>query len=330
MNYRYTLDKSSKKFICPACEKKRFVRYIDNETKEYLSNEFGKCDRSDNCQYHKSPKQLFTNDYQYQTIEQKPKRERVFIPYDILKATMKNYELNSFILNICGNIPYPFDTDDVLKVVQMYNLGTVTKGKYKGALTIPYINKDFKTNTIQLKNFDHDNHTINGQTNWIHSLLKYHYKTTKKPFPNWLKEYEKNENIVNCLFGEHLLTQYPNNPIALVEAPKTAILGTLYFGLPKNDNDLIWLAVFNKSSYTYEKIKVLNNRKIVVVPDLSKNGNTFNEWNDKTINFQKLLTKSTFKVIDILEQISNDDEKNEGLDLADFLIKTNWRKFRNK
>ena len=53
--YKYTLDKGSKKFLCPNCNKKTFVKYIDTETGNYLTNDFGKCDREQNCNYHKAP-----------------------------------------------------------------------------------------------------------------------------------------------------------------------------------------------------------------------------------------------------------------------------------
>lgn len=53
--YKYTLDKGSKKFVCPNCTKKTFVLYIDTETGNYLPDDFGKCDREQNCNYHKAP-----------------------------------------------------------------------------------------------------------------------------------------------------------------------------------------------------------------------------------------------------------------------------------
>ena len=53
--FKYTLDKSSKKHICPNCNKRTFVLYVDNETGNYLTDDFGKCDRSTNCHYHKAP-----------------------------------------------------------------------------------------------------------------------------------------------------------------------------------------------------------------------------------------------------------------------------------
>ena len=53
--FKYTLDKSSKKFICPNCNKKTFVLYVDTETGNYLTDDFGKCDREQNCNHHKAP-----------------------------------------------------------------------------------------------------------------------------------------------------------------------------------------------------------------------------------------------------------------------------------
>jgi hypothetical protein len=53
--FRYSLDKSSKKHICPNCNKKTFVFYLDSETGEYLPTDYGKCDREQNCNYHKAP-----------------------------------------------------------------------------------------------------------------------------------------------------------------------------------------------------------------------------------------------------------------------------------
>lgn len=54
-NYKYTLDKTSKKFICPNCHKKSLVLYMDTETDNYLVDDFGRCDRETNCGYHKAP-----------------------------------------------------------------------------------------------------------------------------------------------------------------------------------------------------------------------------------------------------------------------------------
>lgn len=60
--HRYSLEKGSKKHICPRCQEKRFVRYVNNltnEYNEYLADDVGKCDRADDCNYHKTPSEYF-------------------------------------------------------------------------------------------------------------------------------------------------------------------------------------------------------------------------------------------------------------------------------
>lgn len=54
-SFKYSLDKSSKKNICPNCNKKTFVFYVDTETGKCLTTDFGRCDREQNCNYHKAP-----------------------------------------------------------------------------------------------------------------------------------------------------------------------------------------------------------------------------------------------------------------------------------
>ncbi|MDD4429545.1 MAG: PG0870-related protein [Paludibacter sp.] len=53
--HRYSLEKGSKKHRCPDCNKKSFVRYIDNETNDYLPEQYGRCDRESKCSYHLNP-----------------------------------------------------------------------------------------------------------------------------------------------------------------------------------------------------------------------------------------------------------------------------------
>lgn len=53
--FKYSLDKSSKKYVCPNCNKKTFVNYVNTETGNYLTNNYGRCDREQNCNYHKAP-----------------------------------------------------------------------------------------------------------------------------------------------------------------------------------------------------------------------------------------------------------------------------------
>jgi len=346
--HRYSLEKGSKKHHCPNCGKKRFVRFVDIETGEYLPEQYGRCDRESKCSYHLNP---YLDGYAKAVWEQeqgnrselpnnwKPKRKKaipqptpepVFFHFDTFKQTLERerYEKNTFIQNLFYRVQFPFEVDEVTKVIQLYRLGTVANGYRAGANTFPFIDIKGNVRAVQVKQFDEQNHTTG--TDFLHSIIEKHHTRNNKPLPEWLEAYNKNETKVSCLFGEHLLSKYHSNPIALVEAPKTAVYGTLYFGLPETPESLIWLAVYNKSSFSFDKLKVLQGRFVYVFPDLSKDGNTFKEWETKAKEYESRLPGTRFIFSDLLEQLAPEQDKSEGNDLADYLIKQDWRLFRKR
>ena len=72
--FRYQLEQykgMTTKHRCPACEhEKKFTRYVNIETNEYLSDKVGRCDRSDKCGYHYTPKQFFSDNINYSGLPQ--------------------------------------------------------------------------------------------------------------------------------------------------------------------------------------------------------------------------------------------------------------------
>ena len=261
-------------------------------------------------------------------VTPKPEPEPVFFDFDTFKQTLQpeRYEKNEFIQNLFYKVQFPFEVDEVTKVIQLYRLGTVISGYRAGANTFPFIDLKGNIRTVQVKEFDELNHTTS--TDFLHSIIEKHHTRNNKPLPEWLEAYIKKSKPISCLFGEHLLSKFHSNPVALVEAPKTAVYGTLYFGLPESPESLIWLAVYNKSSFTFDKLKVLQGRFVYVFPDLSKDGNTFKEWETKAKEYESRLPRTRFIFSDLLEQLAPKTDKNEGNDLADFLIKQDWRLFR--
>ena len=341
--HRYKLDKSSKKYHCPQCSKKRLVRYFDTEKSEYLPEQYGRCDREAECSYQLNP---YSDGYAKAISEQEqgenselpkwkpqrkaeqPKPKPIYFDFETFKKTLSNYEQNNFIQNLIQNVAFPFEIDEVTKVIELYRMGTVAKGYRAGAITFPFIDVQNNVRAIQVKQFDEANHTKG--TDFLHSIIEKHHTRNNTQLPEWLEAYTKQDKKVSCLFGEHLLSKYPNNPVALVEAPKTAVYGTLYFGLPECSENLIWLAVYNKSSFSIDKMEVLKNRNVFVFPDLSKDGNTFKEWEAKAKDFEKQLTGTRFVFSDLLEKLANENDRNDGNDFADILIKQDWRLFRKE
>ena len=76
-------------------------------------------------------------------------------------------------------------------------------------------------------------------------------------------------------------------------------------------------------------MKALKGRFVYVFPDLSKDGNTFKEWETKAKEYESRLPGTRFIFSDLLEQAAPEADKSEGNDLADFLIKLDWRRFRH-
>lgn len=345
--HRYSLEKGSKKHICPDCGKKRFVRFVDVETGEYLPEQYGRCDKGDG--------HYFANPYSdgYAKAIQKPERgnrselpnnwkpmrknvtlqpipKPVFFDFETFKQTLQpeRYDKNTFIQNLFDRVQFPFEVDEVTKVIQLYRLGTVANGYRAGANTFPFIDVNGNVRAVQVKQFDEQNHTTG--TDFLHSIIEKHHTRNNKPLPEWLDAYSKQDKRISCLFGEHLLSKYQSNPVALVEAPKTAVYGTLYFGLPETPESFIWLAVYNKSSFSFDKLKVLQGRFVCVFPDLSKDGRTFKEWETKAKEYESRLPGTRFMFSDLLEQLATEQDKSEGKDVADYLIKLDWQLFRKR
>lgn len=342
--HRYIFEKGSKKHLCPNCDKKRFVRYIDTQTGEYLPEQYGRCDRESKCGYFLNPykdgyaKAIWEQEQGNKTDwkPQQPKRikkpvnkpKRAFIPVEVFNRTRAGYEQNTFIQNLLTRVAFPFEVQDIEKVISLYHLGTVQNGYRKGANTFPFIDIQNKVRAIQVKQFDEQNHTTG--TDFLHSIIEKHHTRNNKPLPEWLEAYNKNETKVSCLFGEQLLSKYPYNPVALVEAPKTAIYGTLYFGFPEQPTNVLWLAVYNLSSLNLNKCQALKGRNVYLFPDLSKDGKAFELWSDKANEIQKRLQGTYFHVSDLLEQLAPQQDKEQGKDIADYLIKQDWRLFRKQ
>lgn len=343
-NYRYKFQKGGKKSRCPECNNKTFVQYIDTNTGDLLPEQYGRCDRESKCYYHLNPykdgyaKMIFERERGEFFGNWKPptpakKMQQIskhvaFIPIEVVKQTLEaeGYEQNVFIQNLLNRVPFPFDLKDVESVISQYYLGTVCNGYRAGAITFPFIDKAGNVRAVQVKQFDNTNHTTG--TDFLHSIIEKHHQRKNEVLPDWLNTYKGNEKTVSCLFGEHLLNKYPLNPVVLVEAPKTAVYGSLYFGLPDSPQKLLWMAVYNLSSLNFDKCKALQGKDVYLFPDLSKDGKAFELWSNKAKELTKQLTGTRFIVSDLLETFASTELKEQGGDIADVLIKLDWRTFR--
>lgn len=301
-NHRYILEpyKSlQSRFVCPNCQKreKTFSLYIDTKTGEYIASIVGRCNRESNCGYHYTPKQYFEENNI--TIQNKVlvTRNRAIVQPKLKNTSYIDSSIFKKSLqgyeknNFVQFLNKRFGGVETRKVIEKYFLGT--SKHWNGANIFWQIDTKghIRTGKIMLYSFGTGKRTKN--IHWVHSLLKI-----------------ENFKLEQCFFGEHLL-QDKIKMIAIVESEKTAIICSLY--LP----NFIWLAVGSLSNLNNAKCEGLRGRKVVLFPDL----NGFDKWSLKAKEFG-------FKISDLLERKATEDQKREGLDIADFLLNFEIKDFQ--
>ena len=295
--YRYILQPytgRNSRFTCPKCNKpNQLTRYIDSETGEALANNVGKCNRIDKCGYHYSPKQYFSdNGIKPERTEvlskqlQSPIKQASYIDTEIFQRTLKNYDKNNLLIYLSSF----FDMKQINRLANMYNIGT--SSRWNGGTTIFWeVDVNGLVRTGKLIKYSNDGHRIKGKNNWVHSVLN-------------INDF----NLKQCLFGEHLINKFPDKDIAIVESEKTAIIASIF------QPSLIWLASGGAEGINTEKVKPLEGRNVILFPDTSMDSRIYQKWNEKAKQFG-------FEVSDYLEHYTNEEQKANGLDIADFLLK---------
>jgi hypothetical protein len=300
---------------CPSCGKARqFTRYIDTQTKQPLGYQVGKCNRENNCGYHYTPSQFFRDNPEagakpgedwkhseaWKTDYRPPIEKPVqYLPWEVLNKTQTAYHKNNFT----RFLTVLFGEEKALYLAHKYSLGTSNRYQNHKGKAVIFWQIDKAGNIRQAK------------------VMAYHPQTGKR-IKEEGKQYisfmgksilkDKEANLQQCLFGEHLLPKHPSLPVALVESEKTAVVMAGF--LP----DVVWLATGGKNGarWTNKNVyKALEGRKVIIYPDLG----AFNEWAEKA----KILgTVCTYQVSRLLEQKAQGDDRREGYDLADYFIKS--------
>src|SRR5690554_6022184 len=239
---------------CPNCKvKQTFTLYLDGNTGEPIHPTVGMCNRAIKCGYHYPPRQYF-NDHKYNkpnsaplqahTVRLKTSQRKIdCIPLSYVKQSV-SFNSN-FVRFLCKH----FSRDKIEKAMRNYALGA-TKNQSVIFWQID-INGKVRTGKIMQYNPDTGKRIKHksGAINWVHNILK-------RRNPKYT-----NYNLNQCYFGEHLLKFYPNKPIAIVEAEKTAVIASMIY------TNYIWLAAGNLNGLNIEKFKVLRDRYVILYPD---------------------------------------------------------------
>jgi hypothetical protein len=239
------------------------------------------------------------------------------IPSEMFTASLGHYERNQLARLLIQHLGDSVASD----LLQRFQVGT--SSRWPGACVFWYIDEQDRIRGGQIKLFGHDFHTAKyvdklgetrSKTSWVHAAYARRLDEQQHPYPDWLTAYLEQHEFSPCLFGlPQLKTAPADKPIAIVEAPKTAILCSHY--LP----GFIWLAVGALSYLNVQRLAPVKQRKVVLFPDLSKDGTAFARWSRVAAE----LRAQGFRidVSDFLEQHASEGDKAQGLDLADYLLR---------
>jgi hypothetical protein len=230
----------------------------------------------------------------HKTIKSKPVS---FIPFETFKASLRSYKKNNFVQYLIKL----FGVETASELVSRYYIGT--SKHWNGATIFWQRDTQGKVRTGKIMLYDPNtgkrikepfNHI-----NWIHTLLN-------------LPDFKLNQ----CFFGEHLLFIDKTKPVAIVESEKTAIISSVYFP------EFIWIAAGSIDGLNIEKCSILKGRNVTLFPDI----NGFEKWSKKA---DQLSNIAQINVTDLLERKANNLEREQGLDIADFLVKVQFKNFKN-
>ena len=312
--YRFHLQKyrPGSKTACPGCGRKScFTRYIDEAGEISFPDSVGMCDHINSCGYRYTPKEYFRDNPAVK--EKLNKRERnscnpmaarpparalperkpqiSFLPSDWVEQSMRRYDINPlyrYFTKVMGK-------ENVDKLFSLYRVGT--SKRWGGAAVFWQTDRDGNVRAGKIMGYDAvTGHRIKepfNQVSWVHSVRKV-----------------QDFRMKQCLFGEHLLSEDKSRPVALVESEKTAIIASYY--LPQ----FLWIASGGKNGcFNVNSLSVLAGRSVVLFPDLGAT----DYWQSK-ISLMKSCGIEV-QMFDYLEANATEDERKEGYDIADYLLK---------
>jgi len=306
--HRYILEPykgMNTRYHCPNCQQrnKTFSLYIDTGTGQHLNPSVGRCNRESNCGYHYTPKQYFQdNNISFDTPKAykprpvTPQQKPVsFIPVEVFKASLKAHETNHFVKFLIDL----FGVEVAGQLVSDYFIAT--SKHWNGATVFWQIDTQGKVRTGKIMLYSP---TTGKRVKEPYNHINWVHKALKQP------EFE----LRQCLFGEHLINQVFSKPVAIVESEKTAVIASVYWP------EFIWVAVGSLTNLNAEKCSILKGRTVILFPDL----NGFEKWSSKAKELSHL---ASFQVSDLLERKATEAERKQGIDLADYLIKFDYKDF---
>ncbi len=287
-NYPYSLDKSSKKIICPNCGHRTFVRYVDNKTGQYLPGETGRCDREAKCRLHNKPLRAYIG--KYTTPLRRTKRQIGnidLIPVSEMQKTLTGYTQNILIQSLLQK----FGRQEVNKALTRFYIGT-GEGKHQGWTIFWQVDQNGLIRTgHMMKYLGLSRSKDQYAQNWVHGEIR------------------KNFRLKQCFFGlDQIKGLSKDVTINIVESEKTAFIASIYYP------DEIWLATASKNGLSKDKLLPLYQHSVRLYPDID----AFQSWSKIAKDMKNVNVINWPKVF--IQNGVDRETLDETADLADYLL----------
>lgn len=313
-DYKYGLEIGAKKHHCPSCSKKTFVRYVFTGTRDYVGDEFGRCDRENNCGYHRIPGSDQPSPPHPLTKEKLPPPSVIFPLPDYIKS-IRNTRLTNFHQFCTGQLGIP--------EIHLEKWGVGGHWKFTSFILAnkdTVVNVKFVAYTPEGKR-DKTEGTQGAPKFIPHYLGKAYLRSQKIETDNArLEDWQDYYKFLRCFYGEHLWD--PSKDTCLVESEKTAVIAAFFFP------DYNWLATGGNHGMMFEQFEIF----------YGYTGRIWNIVDNDTAGFKK---SKTIQWLDKLAEMRTDKEeilsvnilegRPAGWDLADAIIFDSYRdpeKFR--
>lgn len=213
-----------------------------------------------------------------------------FIHPNVLLDTLKGYETNALFKFLHASC----DTEKLTANFKRYYVGIDQSNEYtKDWVIFWQVDCDTMVRSGKLVKYNPDGHRSKEHAaGWVHSMRRNNIPL----YPDF--------NLKQCFFGEHLLSEDVRKPVAIVESEKTALICSLL--IP----NYFWLACGSKFGLNADKCAVLKNKSVTLFPDLDAH----EEWKGKA-------KELNFNVSEHINKIATDQDRNNKLDIADFLLR---------
>lgn len=214
------------------------------------------------------------------------------ITQELMQKSLCHYEHNNLVLFLNRRL----GEGTMNKLLANYQIGT--SKRWTGANAFWYLDEHGQPIDAHITCYDAETGQQNdkSQSEWLSTLLG-----------------QQNPDVERSVlfYGLHLLNRQPRSPVGLVEGEKTAIVCSHFLG------QYVWLSAssFEESFWRGNDMDFLFHRKVALFPSLT----SFSKM--KKIA-EILKAKGSIAVVsEYLEQHANEQDRSQGLGIADFLLR---------